>query len=229
MRLWVRGLDNGAEPSRILDLDGATAGSPAAWSFDGKQLIISLGRRDEERQCVGLYNLSRQCSTGRTRKELPIPTEDDVQDWSRDGRWLLTASSRGAKIGWRLYVMRPDGTEQRPITEGGNPFYARFSPDGQHVVYTDNARGNQSGIWIVGVDGTNARRVLPVDQNRIGSACWSPDGKQDCRDAGLPESGETSRVAIRESVQLVVVDLDTGKQSKIFLPNLGRTDMPDWR
>ena len=83
-----------------------------------------------------------------------------VRRLARDGRWLLTASSRGAKIGWQLYVMRPDGTEQRRITEGGNPFYARFAPDGSRVIYTDNARGDQSGIWIVNVDGTNSRRIL---------------------------------------------------------------------
>ena len=163
--LWVQGLDRGAEPVRVVDLAGATAGSPAAWSPDGKQLIISLGRHDEKRQ-GWMHTTVRVNVDGSDRKELPIPAEDNVQDWSADGRWLLTASSRNAKIGWQLYVMRPDGTEQRQITEGGNPFYARFSPDGRRVLYTDNARGDQSGIWIVDADGKNARRVLPVDRKR---------------------------------------------------------------
>ena len=76
--------------------------------------------------------------------------------------------------------MRPDGTEQRRITEEGNPFYARFSPDGRRVLYTDNGRGEQSGIWVVDVDGKNARLVFPVDPETmtVASACWSPDGKR---------------------------------------------------
>ena len=185
--MWVQGLDRGAEPVRVVDLAGATAGTPAAWSPDGKQLIISLGRHDEKRR-AWVYKTLRVNVDGSDRKELPIPAEDDVQDWSSDGRWLLTASSRNAKIGWQLYVMRPDGTEQRRITEGGNPFYARFSPDGRRVLYTDGARGDQSGIWIVDADGKNARRLLPVDRNTIGSACWSPDGKRIAVTLSPPES-----------------------------------------
>ena len=225
--LWVRGLDRGAEPARVVDLAGATAGSPAAWSPDGKQLIISLGRHDEERR-AWVYTTVRINVDGSDRKELPIPAEDNVQDWSSDGRWLLTASSRNAKIGWQLYVMRPDGTEQRRITEGGNPFYARFSPDGRRVLYTDGARGDQSGIWIVDADGKNARRVLPVDRNTMGSACWSPDGKRIAVTFSPlnpnPQAGRDP-----QPLQVVVVDLDGGGQSKIVLPGLGGTDMPDWR
>jgi Tol biopolymer transport system component len=223
----VRRLDNAAELSRVIDLAGATAGSPAAWSADGKQLIISLGRHDDVRRCW-IHTTFRVNTDGSEPKELPIPAEDNVQDWSPDGQWLVTASSRGAKLGWQLYVMRPDGTEQRRITEGGNPFYARFSPDGRQVIYTDNGRKDQPGIWIVNVDGTKARQVLPVDRNRVGSACWSPDGKRIAvarhfLNPGVQPGGDP------QFVQVVVVYLDTGKQSQIFLPNLGRTDMPDWR
>jgi Tol biopolymer transport system component len=124
--------------------------------------------------------------------------------------------------------MRPDGTEQRRITEGGNPFYARFSPDGRQVIYSDGARKDQSGIWIVNVDGTNARQALPVDRNKIASACWSPDGKRIAVTLGFLNPGMQPG-GDPETVQVVVVDLDTGRQSKIILPNLGRTDMPDWR
>ena len=72
--------------------------------------------------------------TARVHEELAIPTEDGVQDCSSDGRWLLTASSRNARIGWQLYVMRTDGEGGRRITEKGNPFYARFSPDARKVL-----------------------------------------------------------------------------------------------
>jgi Tol biopolymer transport system component len=225
--LWVRGLDKAAEPNRVVNLAGATPGCHAAWSPDGTQLIISLGRRDEVRQ-RWVHTTLRVNVDGSDRKELPIPTEDNVQDWSPDGQSLVTASSRGAKIGWQLYVMRPDGTGQKRITEGGNPFYARFSPDGRRVIYTDGARGDQSGIWVVDVDGTNARRVLPVDRNTIGSACWSLDGKRIAVTLG-PLNPTTQPGRDAQSVQVVVVDLDGGGKSKIILPDSDQTDMPDWR
>jgi Tol biopolymer transport system component len=225
--VWVCGLDKAEEPHRVTDLGGATAGSPAVWSPDGKELIISLGRRDEGRR-IWVHTTVRVSADGADPKELSLPTEDNVQDWSADGQWLLTASSRGAKLGWQLYVMRPDGTDERRITDGGNPFYARFSPDGRRVVYTDNARKDQSGIWLVGVDGKNPRRVLPIARDTIGSACWSPDGKRIAVAVG-PMNPKTEPGTNPPTASVIVVDLDTGGQSKIVMPQSARTDMPDWR
>jgi Tol biopolymer transport system component len=124
--IWVRDLARGGEPKQVLDLGGAAFGTPAVWSHDGSQLVVSLGWRDEERD-HWRFETYRVNADGTGKVELEIPHEDGVQDWSSDGRWLLTTSSRGAKIGWQLYVMRPDGTDQRRITEGGNPFYTRLS------------------------------------------------------------------------------------------------------
>jgi Tol biopolymer transport system component len=225
--LWVQEIDNRPEPISILKLAGATEGSPAAWSPDGKQLVVSLGHRDEARQ-VWVHKTVRVNVDGSDPKELPIPPEDTVQDWSRDGNWLLTASSRGAKIGWQLYVIRPDGTEQRRLTDGGNPFYARFSPDGRRVVYTDNARGNQSGIWIVDVDGANAGRVLAADRNTTGSACWSPDGKQIAVTLS-PLNPPAQANADHPPIKVEVVDVVGGGEPKTILIDLFQSDMPDWR
>ncbi len=221
--LWVRGLDPNAEPRRIVGLGGPSSGSPPVWSPDGKQVIISLGHREEPRW---IHKTLRFNIDGTGREELPVPPEDGVQDWSSDGRWLLTTSHRGAKIGWQLYVMRPDGTDQRRITEEGNPFYARFSPDGRRVLYTDGVRGKQSGIWVVDIDGKNGRLVLPLDFKTIPSACWSPDGKGIA--IILAPTNSSARINPKP-VQVVVMDLDGGHGSEIHIPEGGTTDMPDWR
>jgi RNA polymerase sigma factor (sigma-70 family) len=233
--LWVRGLDPKAEPRKVADL-GVYSGAPAAWSPDGKQIIINAGRKEKS---DWVFTTFRVNTDGTGREKPAIPPEDGVQDWSADGRWLLTASHRGANLGWQLYVMRPDGTVQRRITEGGNPFYARFSPDGRRVVYTDNGRDEQSGIWVADVDGKNGRLVLPVetkpkaDAVRIGSACWSPDGQ---RIAVLLSTLEESQTKVAGWVQVLVVvvmDLDGGHRSEILhIPDGGGNDMPemaDWR
>jgi RNA polymerase sigma factor (sigma-70 family) len=221
--LWVRGLDPNAEPRRIVALGGQSSGSPPVWSPDGKQIIISLGHREEPRW---IHKTLRFNVDGKGREELPIPPEDGVQDWSSDGQWLLTTSHRGAKFGWQLYVMRLDGTDQRRITQEGNPFYARFSPDGRRVLYSDGARGEQSGIRVVDVDGKNGRLVLPLDFKTNPSACWSPDGQ---RIAIILAPRNSSARINPKPVQVVVMDLDGGHRSEIHIPEGGTTDMPDWR
>ncbi len=66
----------------------------------------------------------------------------------------LLAAGAGTLV-WQGTVAIPKEVQAAPATSGqeGNPFYARFSPDGRRVLYTDNGRGEQSGIWFVDADG----------------------------------------------------------------------------
>jgi Tol biopolymer transport system component len=132
----------------------------------------------------------------------------------------VTTSSRNAKIGWQLYLMHPDGTKERQLTEGGNPFYARFSPDGKRLLYSDGPPQERRGIWLVDLDGTNRHRIFPTGKTTA-SACWSPDGRQ-------------IAVAIRGSApeehgRLEIVNLDGTHRTLLTLPSREIADMPDWR
>ena len=210
----------------LVGLGGAGSGSRPVWSSDGKQIMLSLISSGKP---PWVHATRRVHIDGTGLEELPVPPEDTVQDWSSDGRWLVTASSRGAKNdSWQLYIMRPDGTEQRRITEEGNPFYARFSPDGRRVLYTDNGRGEQSGIWVVDADGKNARLVFPVAPPplvAVASACWSPDGKR----IAITLAGLERTERLPWPVQIVVMDSGGGHRSEIHIPEGGMTDLPDWR
>jgi RNA polymerase sigma factor (sigma-70 family) len=228
--LWVRGVHPKTEPRKVIDLVDSALGAPPVWSPDGKQIIISLGRDAKPRWISTTFRVNRD---GTGLEKLAVPPEDTVLDWSADGRWLLTASQRGAQFGWQLYVMRPDGTDQRRITQEGNPFYARFSPDGRRVLYTDMARGPQSGIWVVDIDGKNSRLVLKVDEPKpnasvwtLASACWSPEGQR-IAVVLAPTNGRGTRVEV--PIQIVVMDLDGGHRSEFLVPEEGKPDMPDWR
>ena len=223
--VWVRSLSRDGEPRRLFDLEGAAFGAPPVWSHDGSQIVASLGRRDEVRD-VWLFTTLRINADGSGRTELKIPPEDGVQDWSPDGRWLLTTSSRNAEIGWQLYVMRPDGTDLRVITEGGNPWAARFSPDGRSVLYTDGTTEERRGIWVVDFEAKGRRRVFPVvGKDHQLSACWSPDGKQ----IAVVDFDLNPGVDAPKGGRLIVMDLDGGNRSEIPLDEMHPTDMPDWR
>jgi Tol biopolymer transport system component len=221
-RLWVSGVAGAEAPMQVLDLDGTTAGSPPAWSADGKQIIISLGSHEKDGGRWA-FKTVRVNADGTGKTELNVPREDGVQDWSADGQWLLTASSRNAEIGWQLYVMHPDGTGQRQVTEGGNPFYARFSPDGRRLLYTDGTTEQRRGIWMVSIDGKDRRRVFATGKV-IASACWSPDGT---RMAVIIRKFEDLQDEPR--TRLLLIDLDGAIQKTVPLPEKSIPDMPDWR
>ena len=184
-------------------------------------MIVSLSRRDESRK-QWVYETFRINADGSGRQPLKIPDQDGVQDWSPDGAWVVTTSSRNAKIGWQLYVMHPDGSDQRQVTEGGNPFYARFSPDGRRLLYSDGTTKlvERQGIWVVQVDGKDRHRILPTG-DETASACWSPDGQR-------------IAVAIKgskpdEHGRLEIVNLDGTHRTLLTMPSQEIADMPDWR
>jgi Tol biopolymer transport system component len=219
--LWTRALAGGAAPNRLIRLDSPPGGDLPVWSPDGKQIILSVGTRDESRK-QWVYETFRINADGSGREPLKIPAQDGVQDWSPDGAGVLTTSSRNARISWQLYLMRPDGTNQRQVTEGGNPFYARFSPDSRRLLYSDGPPRQQQrvGIWVVDLDGTNRRRILPTGKGTA-SACWSPDGRQIAVAIAGSEPEERGR--------LEIVNLDGTHHTLLTLPSQDIADMPDWR
>jgi Tol biopolymer transport system component len=221
--IWVRDLERGDEPKQVLDLGGAAFGTPPVWSHDGRQIVASLGWRDEERD-HWRFETYRINTDGTGKEELKIPHEDGVQDWSSDGQWLLTTSGRGAKIGWQLYVMRLDGTEQRLITEGGNPFYTRYSPDGRSVLYSDGTTEERRGIWVVNLSDLSRRKVLSTGK-ALASACYSPDGQR----IAVVVYDRDPMAANPDVGRLIVMNLDGSNPLEFPLDGVENADMPDWR
>ncbi len=100
--------------------------------------------------------------------------------------WIVFAA-RGENGTWDLFLMRPDGSGRRNITntadyEEGGP---RFSPDGRQLLYRRFAKGTvinhdlwgfQGVLMIAHADGSNA---VQIGGDRVFPwASWSPDGKQ---------------------------------------------------
>jgi Tol biopolymer transport system component len=221
--IWVRDLAKGSEARQVLDLGGAAFGTPPVWSHDGAQLVVSLGWRDEERD-HWRFETYRMNADGTAKEALKIPREDGVEDWSSGGRWLLTTSSRGAKIGWQLYVMRLDGTDERQITEGGNPFYTRFSPDGRRVLYSDGTTEERRGVWVVNLADLTRHKVLSTGR-ALASACWSPDEQR----IAVVVYDRDPMAANPEAGRLVVLNVDGSNPLEFPLHGVLNADMPDWR
>ena len=220
--VWVRELEK-AEPARkLLDLDGAQFGHPV-WSPDGSKLIVSQGNAKVEKHEPWRFKTIRINVDGTGREELKIPDEDCVQDWTPGDR-LVTESSRNAQIGWQIYVMKPDGSDQKQLTEGGNPWPTRSSPDGKRILYADGTTDERRGIWVVGIDGKDRRKVLSVAGAQLWSACWSPDGKRIAVViVDKPKGGEPPKS------RLVLQEVDGEGKVEFPLEDVKQADMPDWR
>jgi len=97
--------------------------------------------------------------------------------------WIIY-SARTDKSNWDLFLMRPDGSEHRNITNTRqfNEAAARFSPDGQKILYyripenvaVDNNKYGLYDLVIADADGTNP----VVWGNDYHWASWEPDGKR---------------------------------------------------
>ncbi len=100
--------------------------------------------------------------------------------------WIVYAA-RGENGTWDLFLMRPDGSRRRNVTntpdyEEGGP---RFSSDGKQLLYRRFAKGTvihhdlwgfQGDLMIARADGSEPKRI--GGDREYPWASWSPDGKQ---------------------------------------------------
>lgn len=99
----------------------------------------------------------RHLRHGRRRVE-----PDPRHAWEEDRRaaGLLTdgATLVFSRNGNDLWTVAPDGTglTQLTFTERRSEFAPAYSPDGTKITYNRVSSSGRVGVWIIGVDGTNA-------------------------------------------------------------------------
>jgi RNA polymerase sigma factor (sigma-70 family) len=236
--IWNCDTQGGNNPGQISD-----KGYAAVWSPDGKQIVVAGGKQTQGKWQVENWLMN---ADGSKPTRLPIPEEDHVHDWSPDGKWLVTVSDRDRirinrtsyiNYGYQLYLMKPDGSEQRRLTEGGINLQPRFSPDGKRLLYSytrpDRVEG---GWWLRDVDGGNPREIFRRE-DLVGSdtACWSPDGKHLALilfDWSLDEQGRrVLKTDESANHRIEILDADGKNRRELKLDNLKPVFLsdPDWR
>jgi Tol biopolymer transport system component len=228
---WI--VDLGAEaPARKL----ADATGPLCWSADGKRLIISewnLQPGDEGPMKQTSWQVN---ADGSDLTKLPIPETDQVNDWSRDGQWLATTSDRDPPHGrgYQLYVMHPDGTASRRLTNGhGLNVYPRFSPDSAQLAYFRRAKGTPDRIEIVSIDGSSPRTLIAGEGLETpDEVAWSPDGKRLVVSMLTWKLNAEGQKTISDpydaNLRLLVIDSDGKNARPLTLPSTGWLGAPQW-
>ena len=86
-------------------------------------------------------------------------------------------------VGDGIYVMRPDGTDQRELLPDATygTFHPDWSPDGRRIAF-DAETGGGNEIWVANADGSDAKTLVPrstdceLSCGDVALPAWSPDG-----------------------------------------------------
>ncbi|MCS6777058.1 MAG: hypothetical protein RMJ43_10735 [Chloroherpetonaceae bacterium] len=234
------------------------------FSYDGKRLTFQSERDGYPCDQQYIMNIDgtgvKRISTGTGRTTCGW--------WMKDGKRVIFSSTHEASPEcpakpdysqgyvwpvyptYKIYSVRTDGSDlkvlyPRGLKPGELPGYnaeAVISRDGKKVVFCSD-RGGDLDIWVMDVDGRNARQLT----NRLGyegGPWWSPDGKQIVFRAYYPETEQEKqdyvallkRHLIRPStLDLYVMNADGSNVRRITydkaqrIANFGPTWTPDGR
>ncbi len=99
----------------------------------------------------------------------------------RSGTWMNVDLSPDGKIIvfdllGDIYTMSASGGEAKALmTDIAWQMQPRFSPDGKHIAFTSDENGGDN-LWIMKVDGSDAKAVTTETFRLLNSPAWSPDG-----------------------------------------------------
>lgn len=219
----------------------SSVGSLPVWSPDGQYLVSTSLDKEESAEGKDFWKTVRFRADGTgSVEELRIPSENLVWDWSADGKWLATISTKrpdDARVNSRqIVVMHSDGKEQRQVTRGNDNLYPRFSPDGKRVCYLAVENKTRS-IRVAEITTGEETILLQAGEIAPKAACWSPDGKQVAVLVFEFKRDSKGNTVLDpkgyDHFRLMVIDVDGKKRRDVNL-KLGEKKIvfighPDWR
>jgi len=175
---------------------------------DGRIVFTSLRSGDLE-----IYTMDKD---GRNVKQLTDELGyDGGPFWSQDGKLIVYRAFhpqtdaekadytrllkqdliRPSKLD--LYVMNPDGTNKRRVTNNGKANFAPYLfPDNKRILFSSNlgdSRGRNFDIYAINVDGTGQEQIT-FNETFDGFPMFSPDGKKVvfCSNRNAAKQGDTN-------------------------------------
>ena len=203
---------DGSEARKLSD-DILDVASSYSWSPDGRWIVYvsHIGGGGTDR----IFKIN---SDGGGRQQL-TETRAAQPVWSPDGS-LIAFTSRDPAWSCKIYLMNPDGSEQRQLTSFPIGFGATspvWSPDGSNILFeVHDVQNSQRDLWVVNSDGSGQQRLT---FNNARGAVWSPDGSR---------IAFTSDNKWRDFWQVYVMNSDGSNQVKLTDHRM-ENGHPAWR
>ena len=160
-----------------------------AWHPDGRHIVFERDQRNAQgANRPGLFLIRtdgsgmRRLTSARTFRDI----SHSEPQYSPDGRWIVfTRVIHESDEPNRLFIVRADGTNIRPLTppklDSDNP---DWSPDGHSIVFTGHPRvpGAEfaANVYTIHPNGTGIRQLTHGRADFVFNffASWSPDGRR---------------------------------------------------
>jgi Tol biopolymer transport system component len=156
-RIYVSGA-RGDGQRRLSPLTQGDDHSPT-WAPDGRRIAFVRGR--------GIATIGIDT----TNERLLTEADDYSPRWSPDGSLIAFQRSDLHKGSEAVFVVRPDGTGLRRVTEDGDYELGDWSPDSSRLLAVTGADTGSDRIVVLRADGSGHESLGP------GTApAWSPDG-----------------------------------------------------
>jgi TolB protein len=92
---------------------------------------------------------------------------DDSPSWSPNGKQIVFQSKRDGNR--EIYIMNDDGSGQTRLTNTpADENYFSLSPDGKHIIFSDNSSEDINYINVMNIDGTEQTRLTNTGKD------WNP-------------------------------------------------------
>lgn len=160
--IWKVAADGSTAPAQLIG-----EGMTPSWSPDGT--TTAYVRRGD----LWLMN----ADGSHPRKLTAADAKDGVNgtpSWSPDGTQIVFGGFPQGDGSEGIWIVDVDGANLHRVATGDAP---AWSPDGRRIAYLvqeNNPWGQQSGYWIIGVDGSG-RTAMPG--NNYGAPRWTSDGR----------------------------------------------------